>query len=123
MEVLKDGKVIQAVVVTPQGFAEWEESKWAVSVDAVEGKPDAYKDLKEALEMAKKPVGADAWFPLARRIASACKRLATAKSGTVFYYPMKDIDPEIYGSAVTFRSEVTFLAHRVSILDKRLNNV
>ncbi len=66
------------------------------------------------------PVDIDEYKNLAERIAYLLRQLCQVTTGTIFYYPMKAIDPAIYGKADTFRDEIKKLRKAIEELEEHM---
>jgi len=113
----KDGQT-KAVVITAEEISQWERESLEISMKAVESKPLMYRGLKGLLDIARQQVEVDEYTVLAERIAEKCKELVKIGAGTIFYHSMKDIDPQQYGRARTFKTECRRLDGRIEKLEK-----
>jgi hypothetical protein len=88
------------------------------SLKARAARPEAYRGLKKALhEAVSSKILIDEYYPLAKKIAGFLKELFEVTSGTIFYHPYKDINPDIYGSPQDFTQQLKALFKDMEALD------
>lgn len=79
------------------------------SLAAVKAEPMAYEALKRSvhwvIDYSVAIIDISEWEDRATAIAAYLNTLVKVSRGTYFYFPWKNISPEIYGKASTFRTQ------------------
>jgi len=107
--------------VTAKEWAEIHVKGVEASVMAVEQDPRAYTGLKRIVNYAlTTSIDIDEWIEAANQVTMYLDRLSKVAKGTYFYHPLKNISPNIYGKANTFRARCRELSELFEELDKHI---
>jgi hypothetical protein len=89
------------------------------SLKAKAARPAAYMELRKALhEALSSKILIEEYYPLAKKIAGFLKDLIEVTSGTIFYHPYKDINPDIYGNPQEFTQRLKALIRDMEAIDE-----
>lgn len=106
------------IVITVEELDRIHKRQMKISAEAVQKYPEQYQELRSHLEdILTSGLDVSEYHETATRIASLLKPLFELKAGSIFYYPHKNILPEIYGRAENLIKEVKQLLHQMDKLD------
>ena len=89
-----------------------------ISSEAVQKYSIQYQKLRPILkEILANGLDVTEYYDTAMKICSQLKPLVELKAGSVFYFPYKNISPEVYGLAKTIMEEISDLLQRMNELD------
>lgn len=106
------------IIITKEELDRIHYSQMKISAKAVQKYPKQYQELRSTLEeILARGLDISKYHKAATKIASLLKPLFELKAGSIFYYPHKNISPEIYGRAENLIKEVKQLLHQMDKLD------
>jgi hypothetical protein len=89
-----------------------------ISSEAVQKYPIQYQKLRSILKgVLANGLDVTEYYDTAMKICSQLKPLFELKAGSIFYFPYKNISPEVYGLAKTIMEEISDLLQRMNELD------
>jgi len=101
-------------LITKQELDQIDAELQAATLEAIKAKPETFRELGPKLQRIKdQAIDIDEWKILAGEIAGLLRDLCSVTVGTMFYHPRKNIDPDQYGRASTFRNECARLLDKI----------
>ena len=106
------------IIISAEELDRIHKRQMKISAKAVQKYPKQYQELRSILkEILAGGLDISEYHETSTKLASLLKPLFELKAGSIFYYPYKNISPEIYGRAENLIKEVNKLLHQMDKLD------
>lgn len=107
------------IKITADEMKEIRSDSVKASLTAVQAEPAVYFALKKSVHwVINHTIDISEWEDRAAAIAAYLDTLSRTSKGTYFYYPWKNINPEVYGKASTLRAQCIQLKELFKVLKK-----